>query len=831
MPAPFSLEEEANVEKLPHLGSSPFPGVPTSTKPSNDFNYKRYDGRATVKICRVPWDADGSNVPGFETDAARDAYLDALSGEIVKVDAKSAFRTLPDGTLKIPVPFSNAACYNYVVIDYEQVPGSGMPLDYAQGESINRWLYFISDISSDAPSTTTLALTVDWWCVYANLVKVQYMMLERGHAPMSAAADVDAFLENPVGNSRYLTSPDIDYGSAAVAKGTHTCSFNSNVYFCLCSYADFSGSSGTRETSGWNCPQGAMQNVGNAPGGYVYAVEPSDALALLSTLETSQPELLASVRSAFFIGRAFVDVKSTFQFSGITVHTLGASVKTIALADLSAVDFGIPEECAAITKLYTSPYSVIEVLDSTGNTSTVRVQDCAGVMNVRAKTSLTLPFIGVDSVVTGIGGLNANVEFDQIANADYLIGGSGNTMRRLGIPTFAVKIDSADSYSYSTYYDRVQAQHAADNANASSLASNATAYQNAVDSANTALANATDSANTGESNTNRSNAAAQAITSENNEAALNIRTYAADMADNTTDRANSAIDTFVSVDNGVNAGSTAIGEDVAAVGGVLNAGQAIMSGIAGGDPLGGAAQAIDTGVGTFISITKNGALSTLTQQANSLKGAEKKLVNSYNNAQAQAAALATTNRQNTARTNNTNTQVNASNANAADSADTAIGNATRSNGTAIGNAQRSKGTADANAARALDTAESAIQNGVNQAALMPPDEVCAATGENGSTRPTYVGVRVVTENDADLYAAGAQMARYGYSYGGYWDFTTYNVMPHFSYWRASEVMLSAEGRTVMHDAEDAIKSMLVTGVTVWRNPDEIGTLGVFDNVQ
>lgn len=794
---------------FPHMGRTQFPGVPGQVKPVNTFDYARCDGRATIKVCRVPWDADGSNVPGFESDDARDAYLDALSGESVKIDARSAFRTLPDGTLKIPIPFSNAACYNYVVLDFEQAPGSGEPLDYAQGDSITRWLYFIDDISSDALSTTTLALTVDWWCMYANLVKVRYLMLERGHAPMAAAADVATYLGNPMGNSRYLTAPDVDYGSATVAKSAHTCSMNSNVYFCLCSYVNFQGSAGTRENSGWNCPQGEMQNVGNSPGGYVYAVEPGSALQLLASLESSQPQLLASVRSAFFIGRAFVDVRSTFELAGVQVHILTASVKTIALVSLSKSDFDVPEECANITKLYTSPYSVIEVIDSTGSVSTVRVQDCTGTVNVKAKASLALPFIGVDAVLTGIGGVNASVSFDQIANADYLLGGSGNVMRRLGIPTFAVKIDSADEYSYSTYYNRVQAQLAADNANESALASNATAYQNAVDSANT-----------GEANVNRSNAAAQAITNESNSAASDIRTYAADMGNNTTDRANEAIDTYVSVDNGVNAGSTAISQDVAAVGGVLNAGSALVSGIAGGNPLDGAGAAIDTGVGTFISITRDGALSTLTQQANSLKGAEKKLVNSYNNAQAQTAALATTNRQNQARTNNTDTQVTASNQNAAATADTSIGNATRS-----------KGTADANAGRALNTAENAILNGVNQAALMPPGEVCAASGENGSTRPTYVGIRVVTENDADLYAAGAQMARYGYSYGGYWPVDTYNVMPHFSYWRASEVMISAEGRTVMHGAEDAIKSMLVNGVTVWKNPDEIGTIGVFENVQ
>ena len=54
-------------------------------------------------------------------------------------------------------------------------------------------------------------------------------------------------------------------------------------------------------------------------------------------------------------------------------------------------------------------------------------------------------------------------------------------------------------------------------------------------------------------------------------------------------------------------------------------------------------------------------------------------------------------------------------------------------------------------------------------------------------------------------------------------------MPHFTYWKCSEVWCSGAG-TALEGAQQAIKDIMTAGVTVWSDPEEIGQVSIYDNV-
>ena len=57
---------------------------------------------------------------------------------------------------------------------------------------------------------------------------------------------------------------------------------------------------------------------------------------------------------------------------------------------------------------------------------------------------------------------------------------------------------------------------------------------------------------------------------------------------------------------------------------------------------------------------------------------------------------------------------------------------------------------------------------------------------------------------------------------------SFNLMPKFTYWQCDAVYLDDNG--VYEGAQDVIKSILVKGTTVWRNPEEIGVTSIYKNI-
>jgi hypothetical protein len=147
-----------------------------------------------------------------------------------------------------------------------------------------------------------------------------------------------------------------------------------------------------------------------------------------------------------------------------------------------------------------------------------------------------------------------------------------------------------------------------------------------------------------------------------------------------------------------------------------------------------------------------------------------------------------------------------------------------------GTTDNSVATSKANSGRTLNTAQSAITNQIAQAGLADAREFGqAGNGETATTRPMGLFANVVTQNDYAIRRAGDEFLRYGYMYGGMWPFDgNWNVGEHFTYWKASDFWIT--GLSVPDMYVDRIRFFLFGGVTVWRNPADIGNVSIYENM-
>ena len=147
-----------------------------------------------------------------------------------------------------------------------------------------------------------------------------------------------------------------------------------------------------------------------------------------------------------------------------------------------------------------------------------------------------------------------------------------------------------------------------------------------------------------------------------------------------------------------------------------------------------------------------------------------------------------------------------------------------------GSAANSAAMQIANGGRDLATANSAIANQVAQAAMNTPLEFGAwQNGDLATSRPMGLFANVVTQTDAAISAAGDEMLRYGYTLDKYWQFDgNWNIGKKYTYWKLKDFWVNALNVPDMY--MDKLRFFLFGGVTVWRNPSDIGKTTIYENL-
>ena len=329
-----------------------------------------------VTLMQVPWDANYRDIVIWDSVDKRNEYLDtqAVSGKAWK--SKQFSYCKPNEPISVPVPYSAAYKYNYVVVQnpMQPVEGEEKPL---------KLCYFILSTEYVAPSTTMLTLQLDVIQTYQFDVCMGNMFIERGHMAISNTVFKDG-VANLQGQylRKYLNVPEgLDVGDSYVQANHEwypltepTTSDTGRVI--IVSSADLASDPGTVDTPNLNVADG--QNADGIPSGCnVYSMTLSTFKAALNAMKNKSwvAQCIQSVST--FPARllsAGIDVE-LFGNSGVIMQFLGETdtlelpLKTYATTGnvYQQLSNGVPDGYHNLYKAYTYPYSVIELTAYNGN--------------------------------------------------------------------------------------------------------------------------------------------------------------------------------------------------------------------------------------------------------------------------------------------------------------------------------------------------------------------------------------------------------------------------------------------------------------------------------
>ena len=915
---------------FPHMKDNDFPYVNNVDvyKFQNDFNYGRWNGVIKFKMMNVLWNSTYNDVPWFETDEARDAWFDTKKGILNSFE--SAMQITPETTLKVPVPYNDAFEYNYLMVEMPMQTSTNQPIDYTSNKRIARWYFFIESATQFSPSTTELTLSLDYWTTFVNKVEIPYLMLNRGHAPMTMTT-VEKYLSNPIANNEYLLADDFNYGTTVhnIVSSTYVPVGNGRKYvvfvapytqddFELFGGGGYTGNStpptfsSIDERWGWMMQvNGYEWKYGNADysdsklpiesfvsqngrvfnGVNAFAIPSENATAFFKAMATYHVNFIHGIQACFVLDSSMFLLGNSFNYRGYTLYNV-TEIEHIQNFTFSKSAFEYDSKYANIAKLYTSPYAYMEITDDDGNYFTVNIENC-GRVQMHREVSLAFPFIRYNIFFTGIDGdgsfnytwrnLNNNQVQKTMWESDF-----ARYMFNWDIPTYGIYVSSENEYAANNAAGMAARRQRAitDYENATRFANNT--WANVRDSMATQTANVAASGETNTTNVNAStttmvnntNASSQAAI-DNNITACNTATTNMEYVHNIilgkqnditnkrieNDRilTNSLISSTVESEIGFASTSWTNGAYATVAGGVLGTISSTATGAAGGAMSGGpggaavgatlgAVSGVASQAQSFPSLISGGAnivasvgmKESIANQQISTNTAQSYLGQEYNNQlndlQKEEGKLITQN-QNTSATSQTKITTDTNNANADRTKATDDANASRTQVTNNANASRTQSTETNNASETDTVSVIGYQNDLKVKQLEAESQYENARLQKpvvqgltqGNAYPDIwerrgIRMNIRTQNKSAIAQAGDAMLRFGYAIHRVWDMAKgFHYGKHFTYWKADDVWIN-DGAGVANVAVRAIGKILTDGVTVWRNPDEIGTIGIYDNI-
>lgn len=858
----FVYRKEFDMD-FPHLqNATTFPDTDTHVygQYRNVFDYNVWTPNTVIKLCRVNWYDDYHDVVKFPDDTARNMWFDNLDGETVKLTTNMYIARADADGIKLPVPYMTAQQYNYIVVDFSR---DIVNTPYQKTDVQTRYHFFITSVRAEAPNTTTCTLMRDVWTDYINSTAINGMVLTRGHAPLTEMTPQE-LLKNPRANCRDFTLPDVDYGNAAsnIRKSTPVNLQNGARYICVAatfspeqlqtmrdtrgtnitdSDPTYTNNDGTVNGFSWGAGNINTSNVTGAGTAYnsvdnltasnvtMYALESSKISGdYFDTLFTYYPHIMSQVTAVFVATANMMQFGDAISVNGIEWHIVSGTRTKISDIDLTINDFGYANEYAKITRLYLAPYAHLEISDNLGNKSRVEIADC-GRLSVQTITSLSYPILRQIAWLDGIGadgdtsiGINAingaNVTAD-VPNADVL-----KTLISHDIPTYALQRRAIDAHRADAY-NREVAQ-ARENA--------IIAYENGARSANVSLTNTNQNNANSITNTNLSNALNSTITDNSNAASNAIyknnvtqQNLLLTASNNKIDEMNTAtLDLTTQLVN-TEITSSAISTVTAAIGAIGTAATGIAVTAATG---GAAAPMVAAGLGAAGSIGLSGASFATGASKTTTEAAFKQ---SYNdaaaftakkyNGQANSVSIAMAGTQNiqstTLNTNNTNASNTTNSSIAANNANTSNANASASRNQSVDNAKRVMVNTRSNVNAAW---RDLLNHTAQPVGAYGGDNFRQATGLDTMT------MKIVTEDNGAIAAAGDYMLRYGIASNKLYSHPSLTPCKHFTYWQTADIWTICP--LAQNEQLQTIRDIFSNGVTIWTKPEEVGGDFTHDNL-
>lgn len=874
--------------KFPHLqNATGFPGdnERVYSQYPNSFDYTRWTSKTTLKPCTVRWTSDDANRVKWDTDIERDAWFDQLTGAAYELD--SGLNVIPGESVRLPIPYQALQYANYLVVTIPDMPGEGEQLDYST-RHVSRLYYFVVDTRRINATVTECILELDYWTTYINSVDIPRIMVEQGHVAQ-AYETVETYLMDPIHNNRGLTAPEPDAPAAPVmtASNRFIPLATGEMWLLLavkCTYTQFTGLTPVGDTLPDTPPVyadtgdywghqyqvtgyawGGVPNLNDVsapnatgisadntrPNGYtIIGLKTADAYGhdFFGQLTTRLPQAYNLIEACYVVPRNMINPISGAKLLGFDIYRINpAATSLLADIDLQPSAFGYPSEYARLTKLYTAPYAWLSITDENNNESVIRVEDTTGNLAVMRRVSLAYPYLSAQTFLTGVSG-NGKTEYTwaDLTNTPHTTDIPDSAYHALSthdIPVYTLMIDSAVKYvNDNDSSARTQARENALNAYHTSVRGTNTGNANANANAETNLTNtqasaANSVANTklqtenATYNTNLSNTASTDITDLNN-TKLDADVVTSNFklgADKSVDKLVTTAAYEANVDSAVLSNVSSAVNTIAGTAISLAAAPATAGGsLAAGAAVAGAGVSVGlSGYNTSVTLSNKEAVYNANLQAMESKANNAITTNRTLTTRAMTLATDVTNRSNklnadlTDSTNTLSTNVTTNNVN------TGNANAARSRNTAVTNNQRQRDSGIFGAQTALEQAQDVYAAKLRDLRRSAPVTIAASQGD---ALPDIWGVRglqvrVMTQSPDVIRRCGDTFLQYGYTLRQNVETPTLLVKSKFTYWRGDALIyaISAPARAV-----NIIHDMFEAGVTVWRDPDTIGS-SIYNN--
>ena len=844
--------------EFPHMKDSNFPHIDSVDvyKYKNEFDYSRFDDlQMQVQVCCVPWDMGEAhigartisgigNIVHFGSKEKRDKWFDSIpDNECFRWETK--YKELHrDNEIVVPLPFDVATKYNYIVVSYNLFANDDSLVEYENADGLRKWFWFIREVEFVAPNATKLHILNDAWQTFIYDVHITSMILERGHAPMFAT-NIDNYLAAPAANCAGLLERDIVSENASYKQNTQDPLIidDGEMYVCFLLTAERNGW-GEAHTQSWKTPAGHYNITDGVPNFAQIAVPIADYRSFMQAIESEHANWKETVQAVYIASEKIISIANPFTIGGITAYSVNGKHETERLLELDKSMFGYPTRYANITKLYTYPYAYIATEDENGNVYEIRIEEMtSNVINCGYAFNAIMNGLNLNAKLLGVGDGATTISFKNLSNRTCIIGGKALDLQYdWAIPTFAIIQQASRQYDFSGFFDRAQATNDANTAYSNATASAATAKANADRSADTAKANADASADTSKANVDRS-----ANTQVANAALQTSTNTAIRTANNTLINATAALDEILNEDNQLAASNlillttnnqvaaTEQQAAIAAASGAATSAIGAISSAATGDVAGAITSLLGGGVQAASTIAQaSTAVNLTTSQADASRfnNEQQETAATYNLLNKADSQIANANDVNSS-TNSLITSSTANSAatmksNASASQTTEKANASRSQSTAKTNAAATQTTDNANATRTKDNALEARDNTTRQRGLQAPFVYSSFNNvENATIKPKMIVPYVMTQGVDAIQYAGDEFLRYGYMYNRQWNFDTWHIGKYFTYWKLSDFWVT--GLNVPDMYMDKLRFFLYGGVTIWRKPEDIGNVSIYEN--
>ena len=601
---------------------------------------------------------------------------------------------------------------------------------------------------------------------------------------------------------------------------------------------------------------------------HVYALETSKITdTYFDTLFAYRPHIMSQVMAVFVVTADMIRLTDGVNVDGVEWQPAGGARTKLADVNLTPDDFGYAPEYTRLTRLYLAPYAHLEISDNLGGKTRVEIADC-GHLTARTLTSLSYPILRQIAWIDGIGGdgdtnitvntIDGNTRIAGIPNADMM-----KTLISHDIPTYALQRRAIDAHRAGSYNSEINQgrqnailayENGARTANVSqenTARSSATSVANTQRSSATSVANTQRSSATSVANTARANQRDTTVKDESNSVRTDNLAYSVTRQNADLYTATVKINKDVGQDKtlqnvafSTHAQNQAISSVTSAVGAIAGAALVIGTGgaaapmVVGATAIGGAAL---QGYNTGVAITNNAELNQEANEVATQKAQNSIDANKEQTEHAITQATSTTTRANTqadrintattsAATDMTAASANTANANADASANTANTNASASASTANTNAGASRDQTVSNAKRVMLNTRSNADAAWRDLTNRPASPVGSYAGDNFRQAACLdtMTVKVVTEDNGAIAAAGDWMLRYGIASNKLYNHPMLTPCKHFTYWEASDVWTICP--FAQNEQIQTIKSIFRSGVTIWKQPEEIGDDFIHENL-